>query len=76
MTVIAIHAPREVRYSRLAGRKVRPLTKEEAMKRDIEEVEKHNCLGPIARADYTLVNDGTLDDLKKRLENILKAIAS
>lgn len=75
IVVIAVYAPQQLRYKRLAERKTRSLSPEEARKRDIAQVENLNILGPIARADYTLINDGSLEVLKGRLEDILKDMA-
>src|SRR5688572_17349153 len=59
MLVVAIVASRSLRYHRLATRPVRPLTHAEAEQRDIQEIEMLEKGGPIAIADYTLVNDGS-----------------
>ena len=72
--VIAVYAPQELRYKRMSERLVRPRSPEESKKRDIDEVEKMNVLGTIARADYTLINNETKENLKERLEAILLAI--
>src|SRR5262249_7854229 len=56
--VIAVVAPKQLRYKRLEGRHERPLTRSEAEERDFTEVEKIEKGGPIALADYTIVNDG------------------
>jgi dephospho-CoA kinase len=52
-----------IRYPRLAGRPVRPLTAEEAASRDKSEIENLNKGGPIAMADYVIPNEHNLDDL-------------
>lgn len=74
LMTIAVYSPQQLRYQRMADRKVRPRSPEESRQRDIDEVEKLNILGSIARADYTLMNDGTVEELQKRLENILQNI--
>ena len=74
LTVIAIIADKNIRYSRLNSRSVRPLTNEEAQNRDISEIENIAKAGPIAYADYYIDNNGSLDDYKKRLEEILNVI--
>jgi len=58
MVVVAIISSRGLRYHRLASRAERPLTAEEAETRDYQEIEKLEKGGPIAIADYTLLNDG------------------
>jgi dephospho-CoA kinase len=57
MILIAIACPRALRYDRLANRPERPLTHAEAERRDYQEIETLEKGGPIAMADYTLVND-------------------
>lgn len=57
LIVVAIVAPAQLRYVRLARRPVRPLTHEEALGRDISEIEKLEKGGPIAIADRFIVND-------------------
>jgi dephospho-CoA kinase len=71
MVVVAIVAPRSLRYDRLASRTVRPLTPQEAEQRDWQEIEKIEKGGPIAIADYTLLNEGEPDALLKGLDDLL-----
>ena len=58
LVLVAITAPRHLRYQRLAARRERPLTPSEARERDMQEIERLEKGGPIAMADYTLLNDG------------------
>lgn len=74
MTSIAIIADKNLRYDRLSKREVRPFNREEAKMRDITEIENIAKAGPIAYADYYLLNNGTVEDFHKRLEEILKMI--
>jgi dephospho-CoA kinase len=71
MVVVAIAAARNLRYQRLANRDIRPLTAAEAQARDWQEIEKIEKGGPIAIADYTLVNDGSSDELLQQLDTLL-----
>jgi len=71
LTVIAIVCARSTRYARLAARAERPLTRAEAEQRDYTEIENIEKGGPIAIADYTLLNDGTPDDLIAALSSVL-----
>lgn len=71
MNVLAIVSPRKARYERLAKRPVRPLTYEETKSRDYSEIEKLEKGGPIAIADYTVLNDGTIEDLLKKMEETI-----
>ena len=69
--IISIFTPRELRYERLSRRKLRPLTRYEAVSRDYAEIENIQKAGPIAMADYTLINDSTVKDLLGKLDEIL-----
>lgn len=71
LSLLCIYAPSHVRYQRLSVRKVRPLSEEEARSRDIAEIENLNKGGPIAIADYLVVNDTTEEVLKTRLESYI-----
>jgi len=61
LILLHIYASSKVRYKRLAERSVRPLTLEESKSRDYAEIENLNKGGPIAIADYTVIN---MDDEK------------
>lgn len=74
LTVIAVVAPRDLRYQRLADRPERPFDAEAARERDYHEIETIEKGGPIAIADYYLINDGKVEDLYAQLEPILKTI--
>ncbi len=72
MISLAVYAPPDTRYERLVDRDVRPLTKEQARKRDVKEIENLNKSGPIAVAEYTIFNVGTLFDLKENLGKFIE----
>lgn len=72
--MIAIAAPRHLRHQRLTNRSVRPLNTQEANERDYAEIENVEKGGPIANADYTIVNDGTSEEMLQKLEKILQEI--
>jgi len=74
LSVISIMTDKKIRYDRLSKRNVRPLTYEEAIKRDISEIENIAKAGPIAYADYYIDNNYDLECYKKRLLNILDDI--
>ncbi len=69
--VVAIVSERRLRYARLADRPERPLTAEEAQRRDYQEIENLEKGGPIALADYTLLNNGTPDRLLVALDELV-----
>lgn len=71
---IAVCADRHIRFARLADRATRSLSAEEAEKRDLAEVTTLQKGGPIAIADFTLVNNGTELDLKPAVDRVLDII--
>lgn len=74
MVVVAIVSARPLRYARLASRAERPLTAEEAERRDWLEIENLEKGGSIAIADYTLVNDDTPEDLLNKLDALIEKL--
>lgn len=70
--IIAVAAPRKLRHQRLANRPVRPFTEEQVTAREYAEIENIEKGGPIANADYTLVNGSTPEDLQKQLVAVLQ----
>ncbi|OGG05097.1 hypothetical protein A2Z33_07010 [Candidatus Gottesmanbacteria bacterium RBG_16_52_11] len=72
LVLLCIWAPPKTRYSRLANRKVRPLTPETARSRDVAEIEYLNKGGPIAICDHLIVNDSGSSELTLRLENFYR----
>jgi dephospho-CoA kinase len=72
--VVAVWASPGTRYKRLSERPIRPLTAEEAASRDIAELENTNKGGPIAMADFTIINETSLKDLEKEIEKVLLAL--
>jgi dephospho-CoA kinase len=72
--VVAIWAPPDIRYGRLGNRQVRPLTPPQAAGRDRAEIENLNKGGPIAMADFTILNNSSLKDLKKQVEKTIARI--
>lgn len=73
-TVVAIAAPRALRHQRLLTRPVRPLSEEEITAREYAEIENLEKGGPIANADYTIINDATKAKLEQALNNIVELI--
>lgn len=69
--VVAVYSSPQTRYRRLEHRQIRPLTFTEAAGRDEAEIVKINKGGPIAMADFTIINEGSLDDLQKEVEKAL-----
>jgi dephospho-CoA kinase len=69
--IIAVTAPRKLRHNRLATRPIRPLTDTEVSSREYAEIENLEKGGPIANADYTIVNQTTAEDMFADLAKIL-----
>ena len=74
LKVISIIADKDIRYRRVSLRKIRPLNQKEIEKRDFSEIENLAKGGPIAIADYYLLNNSSLEEYKNRLNEILKDI--
>ena len=70
-SVIAVWASPETRYHRLGSRAERPLTQKEAASRDHTEIENTNKGGPIAMADYTILNESSLSALEEQAIKVL-----
>ena len=64
LQVVAIMTDKHLRYSRLTGRPVRPLTREQAVSRDHSEIENLAKGGPIAIADRFVANNSTKEDFR------------
>ena len=83
LITIAIFAPPELRYERISKRimpksdtdlRNRPFTKKEAKARDFAEIENIDKAGPIAMADYTIINTEDLAHFKKDIKNTYQQI--
>jgi dephospho-CoA kinase len=72
--VVAVWASPKTRYARLSSRKNRPLTLGEATSRDRVEIENINKGGPIAMADFTIINESSLTELKREVERIISRL--
>lgn len=71
---VSIVADKELRYSRLAKRDVRPFSRDDAIKRDITEIENIAKAGPIAYADYFIDNNGTIEEFHQRIDDLLEKV--
>jgi dephospho-CoA kinase len=84
LVCLALYSSPETRYKRLTSRKYesdkdekmrnRPSTIEQAQSRDYSEIKALNKAGPIAMADYTIINEGSLEDLHKNIDELMKKI--
>ncbi len=74
LIVVAVVSERAIRYGRLGSRAERPLTAAEAERRDHLEIENLEKGGPIALADYTLLNNTTTDALLGALDVLIERL--
>lgn len=72
--VVAVWASPETRHSRLEKRLVRPLTREESASRDITEIQNLNKGGPIAMADFTIINESSLKSLERETNEVVASL--
>ena len=72
--VIAVWASPKARYARLTNRSVRGRTTAEAASRDRAEIENINKGGPIAMADFTILNESSFEHLKEEVERIISQL--
>lgn len=86
LLMLAIYAPPKLRYQRLNKRmesiiedpklRFRSFTPEEAQSRDYAEIENVEKGGPIAMADYTIINIGSMKEVIKRTKEIIEEIVN
>ncbi len=70
MTTVAVVAPKHKRYHWLAHREDRPQTEEVSSIRDYNEIENIQKAGPIAAADFFVMNNGSFEHLYEQLDDI------
>ena len=71
LVVVAVVCDRALRYARLGARPERPLTPQQAEARDTNEIKSLEKGGPIAIADYTLLNNNSPQVAIAALDQIL-----
>jgi len=83
MIVVAIATPPELRYQRLEARvsgaddpdlRNRGFSRDEAKARDKAEIENIEKGGPIAMADYTITNEGTLEEYQSKVQEFIQKL--
>jgi len=74
LSTVAVWSSQATRHARLRNRAKRPLTFEEAANRDKAEIENINKGGPIAMADFAIVNEASLKELERETERVLSAL--
>lgn len=72
--VVAVYTSPATRYGRLGIRINRPLMVEEAATRDKAEIERLNKGGPIAMANFTILNESSLEALENETRRVLMAL--
>lgn len=70
LTLIAVHSSKRLRYERLGIREIRPLTPQQVDERDYFEIKNIEKAGPIAIADYHILNNGTIEELHHQIKTI------
>lgn len=86
LIVVAVYASPKMRYTRLEDRssrykhdpkmKYRSFSTADAKARDYAEIENIEKAGPIAMADYTIINEGRLEEINEQTEEIIRRIAN
>ena len=74
LNVLAVWSSPATRHARLARRANRPLMPKEAAGRDRSEIENINKGGPIAMADFTVLNENSLEKLRRETEQVLATL--
>ncbi|MBR2587288.1 AAA family ATPase [Candidatus Saccharibacteria bacterium] len=74
MIFLALVVPKKLRYKRVSERPERPFNRQEIMERDRSEIENLEKGGPIAAADYYILNNGTIEEANEKIDEILKEI--
>ncbi len=70
-SVVAIHAPKALRYQRLGARPIRPLSPQQVDERDLAEIRNLEKSDPIVLADNHLINDSDLDHLHAQIKKLV-----
>ena len=72
VVVIAIVTPKHLRYQRMIKRPERPMQPREVDQRDWSEIENLEKGGPIAIADYFIINDSDLTQLHQKIDAVAR----
>lgn len=74
LTFVAIVVDKKLRYDRVANRPGRSFDAQAIRERDRSEIENLEKGGPIAAADYYILNNSSVEDIKTRVDEILKEV--
>lgn len=72
--VLAIYSSFDTRVKRLEHRPERPLTLEQVTTRDASQIENLHQAGPIARAEWTINNEESKEELYSELDKIISQL--
>jgi dephospho-CoA kinase len=73
--LLCIYARPSIRYARLEKRIERPFNKDDAVRRDITEIEESHKAGPIAIANYLVKNETSIKEFKAKLEDFWQILS-
>lgn len=73
--VLAVFASPSERQKRLVNRPIRPFTKEEFVSREYAQIENLHQAGPIARADFMIINEDSKEELYNRVDQIISRLS-
>ncbi len=85
LIVVAVYSPPQIRYERLEKRfsdatdvnlRNRGFSRESAAARDVAEIENMAKGGPIAMADYTILNIGTVEEYQTKIQEFIKWLSA
>lgn len=74
LTFVAVVVDKKLRHKRVGERPERPFNTAEIQERDRSEIENLEKGGPIAMADYYILNNSSVADMHQRFAEILKEI--
>ncbi|MDO4611394.1 MAG: AAA family ATPase [Candidatus Saccharibacteria bacterium] len=74
LNFVAVVVDKKLRYDRVANRPGRSFDATAIRERDRSEIENLEKGGPIAAADYYILNNGSISDATNRIDEILKEI--
>ena len=74
LTFIAVVVDKKLRYERVANRPGRAFDHAAIRERDRSEIENLEKGGPIAAADYYILNNGTKEDMYQEVDRIIKEV--
>jgi dephospho-CoA kinase len=73
-TVVALTSQTNIRHRRLGKRQSDALTIHQAEEQDREILAASQKAEPIAAADYTIINDGAIEDLHANIDEIVATV--